>query len=148
MYNGIRVNVGEWLCGQRLKYAKRIKDNNKEESWTEKRLREIGVRLRTKIKSEEYIGLLIEYIKEQERKHPGVKWNGSVPYRYSAKLEDGIEATVGKWLLAQKRKRTERINHNIFEESPEEKKLNELDMHGIPEIMTWSFTSKCFLDIN
>ena len=39
MYNGIRVNVGEWLCGQRLKYAKRIKDNNKEESWTEKRLR-------------------------------------------------------------------------------------------------------------
>ena len=126
MYNGIRVNVGEWLCGQRLKYAKRIKDNNKEESWTEKRLREIGVRLRTKIKSEEYIGLLIEYIKEQERKHPGVKWNGSVPYRYSAKLEDGIEATVGKWLLAQKRKRTERINHNIFEESPEEKKLNEL----------------------
>ena len=109
------AHLGNWVLEQKRNRLQRLKNNVKEESWEEKRLVEIGFKFRhpASITQEEHLGLMIEYIKEQERKHPGKKWDGRLHHTYCAKLEDGTVCKVGKWLANLRTKRNQRLKHNI-----------------------------------
>ena len=133
MNDGTKANVGTWLNTQKQKRKKRLNDgSNTTESPEEQRLNEIGIlwevkKAKVKDRKRKYIAEIVEYKKKWEMEHPGKKWDGRVPRRYSVTLNDGTKANVGRWLDDQKKKRKKRLNdRSNTTESPQEKRLNEI----------------------
>ena len=102
------------------RYGKGVNDFLREE-------REAREKAKVKDRNRKYIAEIVEYKKKWKTEHPGKKWDGNVPSKYSVLLNDGTKANVGTWLNTQKQKRKKRLNdRSNTTESPQEKRLNEI----------------------